>query len=161
MECGRRSVLGFHRKTHCQPESLDFDPEPAVRICGLAVLGHHHGADAQSRLPLLQVRIVHALRHRRFLWGYIAHSQHLFHPHRRRAKHDLFHYRASDDSGDRHGLRPAGQEYAPLGVPGAGAAFRFRRRKFCLFDVQHQFLLPQTRSRSGTGLERQGWATPA
>ena len=47
---GRRGPMGGERQSHRQPQSVDFNSIPAVRFRGLALLGHHYGSDAQSRV---------------------------------------------------------------------------------------------------------------
>ena len=41
-----RQLLGLNGKAIADPQLVDFDPKPALRLCGLALLGHHNCADA-------------------------------------------------------------------------------------------------------------------
>jgi len=40
MGCRRQRILGIRRQGYRQSESVDFDSQPALRLFGMAVLGH-------------------------------------------------------------------------------------------------------------------------
>jgi NNP family nitrate/nitrite transporter-like MFS transporter len=124
------------------PQSLDLDPLPAAVLRGLdgVVDGGRQAAGGRLQVHTDQLFWLAALpgcRARRCASSTASWCRSSADGCGRRC--DL----VADDPGARHRLRRAEPRHALLGLPGAGAAVRLRRRQLRLLDGEHQLLLPK------------------
>jgi hypothetical protein len=112
-------LLGIHWQQSGLPQLVDIQsPTLLCRFRGVGYVGHHHGTDAESGLPVQASRHVRPDGYCRPDGSHAAHTGIVLHQALGRTQHHISDLRVTDGSGhlDRHCV--AGQEHAAVGVPG-------------------------------------------